>query len=282
MQDFFNFFNQGWVGSLIGLIGILLGAVGIFSYRISKSIAKPSYQKSSLRLIGREENNLPQEVVVTYKGMVVDRLTKTTLILWNNGTEVLDGKDVVQTDPLVIAFLEGDSILSYKILKQANSANKILVEKDSEKPNQLGIVFDYLNPNDGWILEILHDSESRYPEVIGSIKGLPKGFLDLGRVYKNRKVKYKWPLGLVLNRPRLILGVALVIGLTIALFGLLPEDLRQIVAKFLSNEESNKTIAEQPIFFVILGVLYAAMPAFVLWTRRKRYPRKLEIEELDS
>jgi hypothetical protein len=49
MQEILNFFNQGWVGSLIGLIGIVLGGLGIVSYKISKSIAKPAYQRSSLR-----------------------------------------------------------------------------------------------------------------------------------------------------------------------------------------------------------------------------------------
>ncbi len=37
MEEIFEFFNQGWIGSLIGVIGIILGVIGIFSYRISKS-----------------------------------------------------------------------------------------------------------------------------------------------------------------------------------------------------------------------------------------------------
>ncbi|WP_430468852.1 hypothetical protein [Vreelandella titanicae] len=282
MQDIFNFFNQGWVGSLIGLVGIMLGALGIFSYKISRSVAKPSYQKTSLLLIGREEDSLPEEVMVTYKGRPVERLTKTTLILWNNGTEVLDGKNIVETDPLIMAFLDGDSILSYKILKQTKDANKIHVEKNNENLSQLKIMFEYLNPNDGLILEILHDSEKRYPKITGSIKGVPKGFLDLGSVYEDKQAKIKGPLGIVLSKTRILFGVTVALGLGLMLFGLLPEGLRQVVVKFPSDAESVKSIAEQPLFFIVLGGVYAAMPIYFLWSRRKKYPKNLYVEEVES
>lgn len=184
MQEILSFFNQGWVGSLIGLIGIILGAIGIFSYKVSKSIARPAYQKSSLQLIGREEDNLPDEVDVTYKGKKVDRLTKTKLILWNDGTETLDGDSVVKSDPITIIFPDNTNILSYKILKRTKVVNNFNATKDEEKQNCLILHFDYLDPKDGIVLEILHDSEKRYPRITGSIKGLKKCFSDLGRIYE--------------------------------------------------------------------------------------------------
>src|SRR5690554_688789 len=160
----FSFFNQGWVGSLIGIVGVIFGFIGIFSYKISKSTAKPSFQKSSMRLLGKNEDNLPDDVTVLYKGVEVARLTKTTFIIWNNGTEVLNGEDIVKDDPLRICFDKGSNILSYKILTYTKGVNKFRASKADAHPEELLIDFLYLDPNDGVVIELLHDSEARYPQ----------------------------------------------------------------------------------------------------------------------
>ncbi|MDP5145320.1 hypothetical protein ORI98_02550 [Shewanella sp. ULN5] len=281
MTEIFEFFNQGWVGSLIGVIGIILGIFGIFSYRISKSVAKPSYQKSSLRLIGRNEDNLPKDVKVTYKGNEVDRLTKTTLTIWNNGTETLDGSDVVDSDPLLISFKENDKILSYKILKKTKDANAFSLINCEDATNKLRLEFEYLDPKDGVVIELLHDSEERYPTFSGTIKGLPSGFVDQGRVMQRKRNNLKGPLKILLDRPKLVFVTAIVIGLAMTLFGLLPQEARDFIVGFLSDSSAQKSIEQQPIFFVVLGVIYAAMPAFVLWTRRKKYPKQLDVSEIE-
>jgi hypothetical protein len=282
MQDFFNFMNQGWVGSLIGTVGIILGVVGIFSYRISKSIAKPSFQKSSLRLIGRDEDSLPDEVEVTYKGRKVERLTRTTLILWNNGTEVLDGNSIVENDPLRFEFSEGENILSYKILRRNNDANRLKIERCEGRAAQLSLDFDYLNPKDGAVIEILHDSINRYPSIKGSIKGVPSGFLDLGKVYQAPAMKRKGLPGFVFNNPKLVLIVGVVFGFLMMLFGLLPEELRNTIGNFPFETENNEPILGQSFFYIGFGLLYAVLPALVLWLRRKRYPKELELNETES
>jgi hypothetical protein len=281
MVEIFEFFNQGWVGSLIGVIGIILGIIGIFSYRVSKSIAKPSYQKSSLRLIGRDEDNLPQDVKVTYKGNEVDRLTKTTLTIWNNGTETLDGSDVVESDPLYISFEANDKILSYKILKKTKDANSFVLKNCDNGPNKLRFEFEYLDPNDGVVIELLHDSEKRYPEFSGTIKGLPSGFVDQGRVLQKKRNNLKGPLKVLLDRPKLVFVTALVFGLALTIFGLLPQEARDFIVGFLSESSTQKSIEQQPIFFIVIGVLYTSMPAFMLWARRKKYPKQLDVTEIE-
>lgn len=282
MQELSNFFNQGWVGSLIGFVGIILGALGIFSYKISKSIAKPSYQKASLRLLGKDENNLPSEVTILFNGMEVNRLTKTTIILWNNGTEVLDGKDVIPADPIQISLSNGDSILSYKLLKQTKEVNNFRLVKNEKLPHQLLANFDYFDPNDGVVLEILHDSKERYPAITGTIKGLPCGFVDLGRIYTNNNYKSKGIIGVTLRYSKIIYGFAIFIGLSMAVFGLIPQEIRELIAVNLNMMDGCKPIASRSIAFVVFGFLYALMPALLLWYRRKRYPKILEIDENES
>ena len=282
MSIVFKFINQGWVGSLIGLIGIILGIVGIFSYRISKSVAKPSYQKSSLRLLGRKEDNLPNQVVVTYEGNVVERLTKTTLVFWNNGTETLDGSSIVEKDPLSISFEDEDRILSYKILKQTKKTNEFDIQMLTKYQHKLVFSFEYLDPSDGVVIELLHDSAQRYPIISGTIKGLPYGFVDQGKIFENEENNLKGPLKILLSRSKLLFIIAIVLGLGMVLFGILPAEVREFIARFISEGSTQKTIDQQPLFFIIFGLVYASLPAFLLWTRRKKYPKQLEFSRLES
>ncbi|MBB1400081.1 hypothetical protein [Pseudoalteromonas sp. SG44-8] len=147
--------------------------------------------------------------------------------------------------------------------------------------NKLRLEFEYLDPNDGVVIELLHDSEKRYPEFSGTIKGFPSGFVDQGRVMQRKRNNLKGPLKILLDRPKLVFVTAILIGLAMTLFGLLPQEARDFIVGFLSEDSAQKSIEQQPIFFVILGVLYAAMPAFVLWTRRKKYPKQLDVSEIE-
>ena len=48
--------------------------------------------------------------------------------------------------------------------------------------NQVICTFDYLDIGDGGVLEVLHTDEKRYPRVLGTIRGVPKGVLNWGIV----------------------------------------------------------------------------------------------------
>lgn len=277
MGDILSFFGQGWVGSLIGVIGVVIGIGGFFSYRISKSVARPCFQKSSLRLISKEENNLPKDVAIIFRGIEVDRLTKTTLIIWNNGTEVLHGNDIVEACPLQIFFEVGVNILSFNILKETNEFNKFRLLSNDNFSNKLIIDFDYLNPKDGVVVELLHNSKERYPKISGAIKGLPKGFSDLGLVGIKGKMPEKSHItksvfDYIKIKPKFILGATCFFGIFTVVTGLVFPN----AVTYVNNSVDNR------IFLIVLGTLYTLFPAAILWTRREKYPRELSINEVDS
>ncbi|MGG3046959.1 hypothetical protein ABEO76_28160 [Bacillus anthracis] len=64
MDNIFQFFNQGWVGSLIGIIGIL---VAIITFKASKTAKRLVYQSETLKIIGKDSITL-DEIEITYKG----------------------------------------------------------------------------------------------------------------------------------------------------------------------------------------------------------------------
>lgn len=252
-----------------------MGAVGIFSYKISKSTAKPSFQKHSLRLLGHKEDNLPSDVSITYNGTIVQRLTKVTLIFWNNGTEMLNGEDIVKSDPLKIKFSEGSTILSYKILKITKETNSFCLSKVQDSQNEMNIEFTYLDPMDGATIEILHDAEERYPKINGTIKGLPKGFEDLGILMSNHQVKSNSPLNLFFSNQKLILWIAVFVGLSMTIFASLPE-------KFNFFNPELDPMPNKRMVIIIMGAIYAILPSILLWYRRAKHPRKLSYEEVGT
>lgn len=268
-QNIFNFFNQGWVGSLIGIIGIVLGIVGIFSFKVAKSSAKPVYQKSSLKLLGRQEDNLPPEVCVTYKGREVERLTKISIVIWNKGTEVLDGDCIVEADPITLKFPNGSQVLSYKLLKVSKETNGFSVEQVSD--SCLRINFKYLDPNDGATIELLHDSEQIYPDFQGTMKGIPKGVEDLGRVFTPRKSNLKFPLNMLLGNHRLFFGLPMLVGIGMFVGSFVPS-----LAMF--SEDETQTVDWLMLMF---GAMYALVPAFALLHGRSKYPKSLEFQEIE-
>jgi len=277
MDAIFNFFNQGWVGSVIGVIGVIFGVIGMFSYKFSRSTAKPSYQKSSLRLLGRKEDNLPDDVSVLFKGTEVERLTKTTIVIWNNGTEVLSGEDIVESDLLRFSFPEGSNILSFNVIKNTRDTNEFSLSKDENRNNELVINFSYLDPKDGATIEILHDSENRHPEIIGTIKGLPKGVEDLGRVYSNKPMNVKPPFNFIFPNRKLVFWTAIIMGLSLFILGVLPDGIVEIAV----NEKATEDKGSVKIAFIITGALYTLLPASMLWYRREKYPKALKVDEIE-
>lgn len=266
LDSIFNFFNQGWVGSLIGLCGIILGIVGIFSFKIAKSCPRPVYQKNASVLIGREEDSLPTDVVIHYKEKIVERLTRTRFVLWNKGTEVLDGSNVVSSDPIKITFKTGTNILSFKILKKSKESNNFIVSQT--KPNELMIDFAYFDPNEGATIEILHDSAERYPSITGTIKGSPKGFEDLGRVLvqkpiRNKSKRFKF-LQTFFQKPNSMLYLMLSGGIIILSFALYDN---------IINE--NKPFSWEGI---AIGLTYIFLPLIVIIFSRSKYPKALDFQ----
>ena len=260
LTSIFNFFNQGWVGSATSLIGVLLAGLGILLYYRSRRAAKPSYYLSSTRLLGRKENSLPKEVTIQFDGKNVDRLTKTTLILWNEGSEVLYGAKIVEDDPLRISLNQGDHFLSYHTLKTTNEHNKVRLAVDQNHPHELRVTFAFMNENDGVSVELVHDSSNEHPKILGSMVGLPKGFVELGRT---NRLRLAMKFGQQLKGPRkLVLWVMIMMGFALAIVGiaLYPTDSDALLPLTLS------------------GLLYILFPALLLWIDRRRYPKELETD----
>jgi len=259
-MELIEFLNQGWVGSLIGIIGIVIGYI---LYRASLIGPRPVFQYRSINLIEKEKQALPSDVEIFFRGKKVSRLTKTYIIFWNSGKSTLYGKDIVDDDPLRFSFGKDAEILMARILKITKKMNKFEARINPKSPNEVIINFDYLDPNDGAVIEILHTSIQRTPECKGTIRGVPKGILNWGR----------FPYDVFLRRPMLrkafsvLFFLLFFFGIGIFFVGILDHESELVILGLL--------------YLISLCLLYL-IPASPLCIYRRRYPKSLSIEDVEE
>ncbi|WP_121642607.1 hypothetical protein [Bacillus vallismortis] len=163
-----NIFNQGWVGTLIGLIGILLA---FYFHKVSKKVNELTYTFKTERVVGKN-NKTPEDIEIVFRGKPVERVTNTQITVWNSGNVTIEGKNIVEKDPLRILISEGQEIISATILEKSRDANDFIIKTDENNPHILEVEFDYLDAQDGAVIEILHTDNENSFELKGSIKGL--------------------------------------------------------------------------------------------------------------
>ncbi|ETI60836.1 hypothetical protein [Marinomonas profundimaris] len=272
MDQIFTFFNQGWVASLIAIIGIPI------AYFIAKHVrhkGKPCYQRYARVLLGGGEDDLPSEVSIKYDGDDVKKLTRTSIIFWNHGTEILNGEDIVLSDPLRLEFPSEVTILNSKIIKETKSSNEFELKQDEENKYILYLSYVYLDPRDGVSFEILHDGEMKYPKFEGVIKGIPKGVFRFSSdsLFSDDDMPNFMRKTLKLLNKNLMYLFLFISGAVVFLTGFLVE----FFPEFSSFLNSNQVIRDG-VGYMVLGVLYILLPTFMIWDKRIKYPKSLKLD----
>lgn len=160
------FFESGWFGSLIGVAGILLS---LYFYLKDKIGARLDYQMAELKIL--DHNNLALGMKVQYFDRPISKLVKTQIVIWNSGRKTIEGNMIVAGDPLRLSF-DSSEVLGCNVTFFSRGINKCTVYKDENSNNSVFINFEFLDSQDGVIIDILHTGEEIYPKFLGSIKGM--------------------------------------------------------------------------------------------------------------
>lgn len=117
-----------------------------------------------------------RQLEVKYQSREIEQLSSTTITIWNNGNKTLEENDIPKATPLRISTKDDVEILGYRISDINNKANKVtLTTFEEENRQSLKIDFSYLDPNDGFKVEILHTGRSSSDiKISGRIKGKGK------------------------------------------------------------------------------------------------------------
>ena len=257
----------GWVGSLIGIVGI---AAAVVTYLLTRQRTLLSYRVRGVLLLGHAEAKLPPGVTVQYHGTEIPRLTRSVVVLWNDGEKTVQGTDIVESDPLRIAIDDDCQVVACTLLKTSRPAIRADVALSSGPRPNIILNFDFLDSTDGLVVEVLHTGKVRYLTVVGTVRGLPHGVRNRGRVLSQRAPT----LQVRTNRTRRALAIAvLLIGFAFAIGGFFATTAIEPL------NSTNSTVARYALVFA--GASYSGLGLLFLWLIRKRYPKALHTEELE-
>lgn len=246
--------SPGWVGAIISLVGIIAAVV---TYMLTRQRTRLAYCCAGKRLLGLSiDDGLPADITVHYRGQDIPRLTRTLVVVWNAGEKTILGDDIVAADPLRLKLRGDDRVLAATVLKTKRDVCQIEALPDASCPNETHIQFAFLDAGDGAVIEVLHTSEERYVEILGTVRGLPQGLHDLGKIDAVRTFS--------LPSPWIILAIGVV----------------TTVAGLTSPKKTADLLTNPSIVGAGVGAFYTLLGIALIWRNRRRHPKYLHIEEL--
>lgn len=267
--------SESWFGTAIGFLGLVLAA---YFFLKSRKKARLAIQRDHVTVVGGPNASFPTELEIRFAGAIVSRVTSSTIVLWNHGDRTIRGSELVEADPLRIELPTNGQVLRHSIVRQTRSVNGWRILPIGS--NTLSLSFDFLDPNDGVTIEVLHSRSGSELIVAGTIMGIPEGMADFGRafwpMYRSRR-----PLPFPLNQLRLVSWIAVVFGSALVLGAIGWEHLPSWLTLDTSASKPLSTNQTRWIFGA-LGFTYAIVPCLMLWARRRRFPAALEPSVEDS
>ncbi len=259
LEDIADVIAANWVGIVFGLASVL---TAVLIYLRSRRRAVLAYQQTGLRLLGHSVTELPPEVSVHYRGRQIPRLTRTMVVLWNDGERMISGADIVASDPVRIETGPGSEILSFTVERITRKVLELELAQDPAAANRALVTFDFLDSRDGGMFELLHTGEDRLVTLEGTVKGMPGGLKDYGTILGARFSPRVW----LSRRWRDWVVLAVGVGFLVLSLGV-----------HLTGRSGWEPIAA----FAAGGILYVGTAVASFWVRRRRYPSRLHSESLE-
>ena len=276
-----DFFNNNWLSIIFWISSIFITWwFGAYYFRRKKI----SVYSRGNRVIGYDENlkaEVRDNLEITYCGVAIPRLTRTIYVLWSSGSSSVSREDIASKDALRIIKSDDGEIISARILKTNNESSEFQVSLCKDN-SFVEIDFDYLQPKNGAVFEVLHTSSNSNLDFKGSFRS--DGTIEVNSKYEPRTTIF--PTYFYRSRvvkqiiPSLIFSFGFV-GLLAVIFGTLsiinPQLFDQIVPQIPSTKNDLSGIFTK-IMIIILGITYTSLPITYIREQVKKYPKSLATE----
>jgi len=273
-----NYLNLSWVGVVITLITFIIAiALALFLYFKAKQTKGLSYYISNNLLIDRANTENPDQIEIFFLGTKVDKLYKTLIYIWNSGNQIIKKNELNTKDPFRLEIENNKEILSIKIIKSTREVIDFNIY--SEKyTNFHKVNFDYLDPNDGAVIEVLHNGSIDDLKLKGTVMGISKIKNMESNKESNKENFFIKTVNesfifnsiLISNAPRAFGILIFLIGCSMAFFAgylyLNPE------TKIVTQISDGKSVLMGSLIYIVFGLI-------VILFNKRQYPKNLEIKE---
>lgn len=155
--------SNPWFSILLLILAILALVLMVLFYFRSLRVRRPFFDIRSSNvfqdLLEKHESLQDEPLRVLYASHPIRNLTSTKFAFWNGGRETIRREDVAEAAPLLVRMRDGCRILKAHIISVNNEANRFSVEVSPDW-TELKIRFDFLDKNDGFVLQMLHSGKS--------------------------------------------------------------------------------------------------------------------------
>ncbi|MFT3911426.1 MAG: hypothetical protein QM737_18530 [Ferruginibacter sp.] len=168
MKHFLKWLNDNqWLNLIFLVLAILSIILSFYLFIKSKKKKRPQYSKRSINVISDKIQSVG-DIKISYQGKNVNNLTVTKIVIFNSGNETINNDDQAASDKLRIIASDGVELLGTEVLFMSSSANNI---NFTINDNVVDLQFDYLDPNQGFIIKIIHSGKnSSALDVKGTFK----------------------------------------------------------------------------------------------------------------
>ncbi|NLI37127.1 MAG: hypothetical protein GX416_11535 [Bacteroidales bacterium] len=135
----------------MAILGIILS---VYFYIKAKKKKRPTYIVKTNNLV-KESVQRIRSIQILYEDKTIANLSATKILFWNDGNETIDHTDVAKTNPIKITIDQKYEILEADILYSKNKDNNFK-QQLSDNKKSVRIKFDYINANEGIIIQLFH------------------------------------------------------------------------------------------------------------------------------
>ena len=276
VERVFDSLSQPWLGTVLAVLGL---AAAVFFYRRSRRVSRLAYQFDEVTLLGSSRSAFSDEVEIRFSGRVVPRVTAARLIVWNAGNTTLRGSDIVQADPLRVHLQDEGIILKASVVRVTRDVNDFAVSLEGQGQPEAALAFDYLDPGDGALLEVLHSGGRRALQIAGTMRGLRLGPQSFGRMDAFPERTQSLPRFVRVARSNLVMVPMLALGVIGLVLGFMQPLLHDNITMIYGSASGPPNYDQPAWYLVITGALYVTVTGVMIWTRRRRYPTELGFGE---
>lgn len=167
--------------NIITISGTVFGLMGVILFFRERKSKKPRYTMVNNNIIQNFTSKL-EGLEINYKGNNISNLNITKIAFWNHGKLTINNNDIAKAKPIKIFMKANGRILDAELLKVINPANMIQIYLQ-ENRKELVLNFDYLDKNDGCVIQIIHDGDFlENVRMTGIIKGFGEPELVLSPI----------------------------------------------------------------------------------------------------